>query len=422
MSVSLRACVRPRTARSRGYGLKASLQRIALVSICIAGLSLAACSDSSSNKTTGTTAGGETNVEISATSFTFDFTTMAKLKALAEQGKGKIAVLLPDTTTSARYESFDRPYLQKAFEAAGLTANDYKIDNAQGSASTMQTQAEAAITEGASVLLVDALDSGSGAAIEANAAAKGVKVIDYDRLTKGGTPGRVYVSFDNTKVGQLIGQGEVDCINEWKVQKPNVLVMDGDPSDNNASLFAEGYNGVLKPFFDAGTYVKVGEPAGTWTPSVAATTFEQQLTAHPNINAVVTPNDDNANAVIAVLQKQNVAPKTFPTTGQDASTAGLQNILKGYQCGTVYKPIYLEAQAAAAAAIYLRAGKTLPPALGNGTTRDTTANADVQAVLLPPTWVTTKNMAATVVKDGAIKATDLCIPAVASSCKDAGIS
>ena len=133
--------------------------------------------------------------------------------------------------------------------------------------------------------------------------------------------------------------------------------MSGDPTDNNAKLFAEGYNGVLQPKFDDGTYVKVGEPAGTWMPPTAATTFEQQYTAHPNINAVVTPNDDNANAVISVLLKNKVPPKTFPTTGQDASPSGLQNILKGYQCGTVYKPIYLEAQAAAALALYLRAGQ-----------------------------------------------------------------
>ncbi len=257
----------------------------------------------------------------------------------------------------------------------------------------MQTQAEAAITQGASVLLVDALDSGSGAAIEANAASKGVKVIDYDRLTKGGSPDRIYVSFDNVKVGQLIGQGEIDCITEWKVANPNVLIMNGDPTDNNASQFAEGYNGVLKPLFDNGTYIKVAEPPGTWTPSVAATTFQQQLTAHPETNAVVTPNDDNANAVIAVLQSQNVPAKTFPTTGQDASLSGLQNILKGYQCGTVYKPIYLEAQAAAAVAIYLRAGEDPPAALTNGSTKPTPTPAPTSRRCSwrrcgspPPTW------------------------------------
>jgi D-xylose transport system substrate-binding protein len=384
---------------------------------------LAACgSDSNDESTTATTTGGTTSVNITAASFTGDFAAMAQLKDLAAAGKGLISVLLPDTTTSARYESFDRPYLTKAFEAAGLSSSDFKIDNAQGSAATMQTQAEAAITQGATVLLVDALDSGSGAAIEANATSKGVKVIDYDRLTKGGAAGRYYVSFDNVKVGQLIGQGEVDCIKEWNVATPNVLVMNGDPTDNNASQFAEGYNGVLKSFFDNGTYTKVGEPPGTWTPSVAATTFQQQLTAHPETNAVVTPNDDNANAVIAVLQSQNTPPKTFPTTGQDASLSGLQNILKGYQCGTVYKPIYLEAQAAAAVAIYLRAGQTPPAALTNGTVKDTEANADVSSVLLAPVWVTTANLASTVVKDEAVKKSDLCIAEVASACTAAGVS
>jgi len=347
---------------------------------------------------------------------------MAQLKSVAAKGKGLIGVLLPDTTTSARYETFDRPYLIKAFEAAGLSASEFKVDNAQGSATTMQTQAEADITQGASVLLLDSLDSGSGAAIEANALSKGVKVIDYDRLTKGGAAGRIYVSFDNVKVGQLIGQGAIDCIAAWNVAKPNILVMDGDPTDNNATLFAQGYNGVLKPKFDDGSFVKVGEPAGTWTPSVAATTFDQQYTAHPAINAVVTPNDDNANAVIADLQKLNIPAKKIPTTGQDASISGLQNILKGYQCGTVYKPIYLEAQGAAAVALYLRAGQTPPAALTNGTTQDTTANASVPSVLLTPLWVTIQNMASTVIKDGAVKVSELCISAVAAACTAAGVS
>jgi D-xylose transport system substrate-binding protein len=401
--------------------MKVTTKRAAWVAV--GALGLAACSSSTSNKTTGTTAGNTaTTTAVTATSFTSDFSAMAQLKSLAGQGKGKVGVLLPDTTTSARYERFDRPYLTKAFQAAGLSANDFKIDNAQGSASTMQTQAEADITEGASVLLVDAIDSGSGAAIEANATSKGVKVIDYDRLVKGGAPGRTYVSFDNVKVGQLIGQGEVDCIKAWNVQKPNVLVMDGDPTDNNASLFAQGYNGVLKQYFDNGTYVKVGEPAGTWTPAVAATTFDQQYTAHKNINAVITPNDDNANAVIADLQKLNNPPKTFPTTGQDASLSGLQNILKGYQFGTVYKPIYLEAQGAAAVALYLRAGQTPPQALVNGSTKDPSGGSDVPSSLLTPSWVTTDNMQATVVKDAAVNVPELCIAALASACSAAGIS
>jgi D-xylose transport system substrate-binding protein len=393
--------------------------------VALASTAVAACGSSSKGgvatpQGTGSTSTGTPNITVS--SFTSDFSAMAQLKDLAGKGKGLIGVLLPDTTTSARYVSFDAPYLKKAFEAAGLSSSQFKIDNAQGSAQTMQTQAEADITAGASVLLVDALDSGSGAAIEANAVSKGVKVIDYDRLVNGGAAGRVYVSFDNVKVGQLIGQGEVSCIAAWKVNKPNILIMNGDPTDNNAKLFAQGYNGVLQTHFSDGSYVKVGEPAGTWTPSVAQTTFAQQYTAHPNINAIVTPNDDNANAVIAYLQQKKIPSKTFPTTGQDASLAGLQNVLKGYQCGTVYKAVDLEAQAAASVAIFLRAGQEAPAGLVNGSVDDSTVSKTVKSSLLTPVWVTTANMNATVIKDGAQKASAVCIAAVKAACTAAGIS
>ncbi|MBV8979435.1 MAG: substrate-binding domain-containing protein [Acidimicrobiia bacterium] len=401
--------------------MRRSLKRVTVLSVALmVGAVLVACGGSSKkSSSTATTTGGGSSANLSVSSFTSDFSAMSQLKGLAGQGKGLVGVLLPDTTTSARYVSFDAPYLTKAFQTAGFT--QFKVDNAQGSASTMQTQAEADITSGASVLIVDPLDSGSGAAIENNAVSKGVKVIDYDRLTKGGPADRVYVSFDNVKVGQAIGNGFVDCVKSWNVAKPNVLVMDGDPTDNNAGLFAQGYNGVLKSHFDDGSYVKVAEPAGTWTPSVAQTTFAQQYTAHPNINSVVTPNDDNANAVIAYLQGKQIKPKTFPTTGQDASKSGLQNILKGYQCGTVYKPIYLEAQAAAAIALYLRAGQTPPSSLVNATTKDTQQNADVKSVYLTPTWVTVDNMEQTVVKDAAVKVTDICVADTQAACTAAGI-
>jgi D-xylose transport system substrate-binding protein len=248
-------------------------KRTAVVAVALGvALTAAACGSSSKPSSSNTTVGGSGTTAAGGTaapdlaSFTVDFSAMNQLKSLASQGKGLIGVLLPDTTSSARYETFDRPYLTKAFEAAGLTSSQFKVDNAQNSVQTMQTQAEADITNGASVLLIDPIDSGSGAAIEANAKSKGVAVIDYDRLVKGGAAGRTYVTFDSVKVGQLIGQGEIDCITSWKVSKPNILIMDGDPTDNNATLFAQGYNGVLKPKFDDGSYVKVGEPAGTWTP------------------------------------------------------------------------------------------------------------------------------------------------------------
>ncbi|MBV9410700.1 MAG: substrate-binding domain-containing protein [Acidimicrobiia bacterium] len=400
--------------------MKVSFRRLSVFSVSIVvGAALVACGGSSKKSASSTSTTSGKNVSISVTAFTSDFAAMNQLRGLAAQGKGLVGVLLPDTTTSARYVSFDAPYLTKAFQTAGFT--QFKIDNAQGSASTMQTQAEADITSGASVLVVDPLDSGSGAAIENNAISKGVKVIDYDRLTKGGPPDRIYVSFDNVKVGQAIGNGFTQCVKDWNVSKPNVLVMDGDPSDNNAGLFAQGYNGVLNPLFQNGSYVKVAEPAGTWTPSVAQTTFAQQYTAHPNINSVVTPNDDNANAVIAYLQSKQIKPKTFPTTGQDASKSGLQNILKGYQCGTVYKPIYLEAQAAAAIALYMRAGQTPPSSLVNATTKDTQTNTEVKSTYLTPTWVTVGNLEDTVVKDNAVKVTDICVADTQAACTAAGI-
>jgi D-xylose transport system substrate-binding protein len=384
---------------------------------------VAACggSSKSSSSSTTTTSGTSGTPQIDAANLPVDFSEMAKLKGLASEGKGLVGVLLPDTTTSARYVQYDAPFLKKAFETAGLSSSQFKIDNAHGSTSTMQQQAEADINAGASVLLVDPLDPGSGAAIESKAESQGVKVIDYDRLVTGGPKDRYYVSFNNVEVGKLIGQGMVDCIDAWKVSKPNILVMSGDPTDNNAKLFAQGYNGVLAPHFSDGSYVKVGAPPGTWDPPTAATTFEQQYTAHPNINAVVTPNDDNANAVIAVLQKDKVPPNKFPTTGQDAAPTGLQNILKGYQCGTVYKLPYAEPQAAAALALYLRAGKTPPSTLVNATTKDSTLNADIKSVYTKPVWVTKSNMKDTVIKDNVIPLNQICGGKMAQVCKDNGI-
>ncbi|HVZ14154.1 MAG TPA: substrate-binding domain-containing protein [Bauldia sp.] len=358
---------------------------------------------------------------ISADSFTPDFSALAALKPLLAQGSGKIGILLPETTTSARYTSFDAPYLQKAFEAVGLASDQFIITNAQGSESTELTQAQSAISQGATVLIMDPISSGVGASIESYAKEHGVAVIDYDRLTLGGSRS-YYVSFDNVAVGKLIGQGMDACLTSWNVAKPQILVMRGAPTDNNATLFAQGYNGVLQAGFDSGKYVKVGEPAGTWDPATARTTFEQQYTAHSNINAVVTPNDDNANAVISYLKTLHVPAKSFPTTGQDATLTGLQNVLAGYQCGTVYKPIYLEAQAAAALAVYLRAKVDPPAALVNGKTADSTAKTDVPSVLLTPLWVTPENMAATVVKDGFVDAAKLCAGDVADACKAAGIN
>ena len=304
---------------------------------------------------------------------------------------------------------------------AGLSSSQFTVQNAQGSDATQLSDAQTAITKGASVLIFDPLDAGVGAQVETYAKSHGVAVIDYDRLTLGGSR-RYYVSFNNVLVGTKIGNGFVSCATAWHVTKPNVLVMKGDPTDNNATLFAQGYDAVLQTHFTAGSYVLVGTPAGTWTPSVALSEFQQQFTAHKNINSVLTPNDENAAPIIHYLQTQGVKAKTFPVTGQDATTIGLQNILAGYQCGTVYKPIYLEAEAAAALAMFLRAGKTPPASLVNGSARDTKANVAVPSVLLTPKWVTTANMASTVIADHSVTAAQLCVGQYATLCKTYGIS
>jgi D-xylose transport system substrate-binding protein len=404
--------------------MRSTWRGAAIVGLALAAVFvIAACggSDNNDNNSASSTESTSGTPQIDAANLPVDFSEMAKLKDLASEGKGMIGVLLPDTTTSARYVQYDAPFLKKAFETAGLSSDQFKIDNAHGSTSTMQQQAEADITAGASVLLIDPLDPGSGAAIESKAEAQGVKVIDYDRLVTGGPKDRYYVSFNNVEVGKMIGEGMVDCIDAWKVSKPQILVMSGAATDNNAKLFAQGYNGVLNPKFSDGTYKKVGAPPGTWDPPTAATEFEQQFTAHPTMNAVVTPNDDNANAVISVLLKNKVKADTFPTTGQDAAPTGLQNILKGYQCGTVYKLPYAEPQAAAALALFLRAGKTPPSTLVNATTRDDQLNADIKSVYTKPVWVTKDNMADTVIKDNVIPINQVCGGKMAQVCKENGI-
>jgi D-xylose transport system substrate-binding protein len=390
-------------------------------------LVIAACSSSPKSTTpptstnTSTAASSAAVPSIAISDLTNNFSAMTTLKPLAALGKGNVAAILPDTVSSARYTEFDAPDLSEALAAAGLSPTQFTVQNAQGSDATELSDAQAAITNGATVLIMDPLDSGVGAQIESYAKSHGVDVIDYDRLTLGGSR-QYYVSFDNVEVGTLIGNGFVACATAEHVAKPNVLVMKGAPTDNNATLFAQGYNAVLAPHFANGSYVDVGTPAGTWTPDVAETEFQQEYTAHKNINSVLTPNDENAAPIIQFLQRQGVKAGTFPVTGQDATLVGLQNILSGYQCGTVYKPVFEEAEAAVALAMYLRAGKNPPSSLVNKATEDTTANVSVPSVLLTPEWVTTANMNSTVIADNFVPAQQLCVAQYAALCKTAGIS
>jgi D-xylose transport system substrate-binding protein len=367
-------------------------------------------------------------------SFDSTFSVMGSLKGLTGAGKGLVGVILPDTTSSTRYVDFDAPYLKRAFEAAGYSSADFKIDNAQGNDATELADAQSDITLGASVLVFDPLDSTTGAAIQSYAASHGVKTISYDRATFQGS-NVYYVSFDNVLVGKLIGTGFQDCVQSWGVANPQVFELDGgEDTDPNAVSFAQGYNSVIwgseTTPLAAGTtnskgFTLVGDQiAPNWVNATGGTIFQQQFTAHPSINATVEANDGLGNAVITVLKNSGVAAKKIPTTGQDATLQGMENVLQNYQCGSVYKPIYLEAQDAVALATILRAGKTPPASLVNGTTtppKNVSGSAQ-PASLLTPLWVTAANMAATVIKDKFVSASALCSAVGASVCSAANIT
>jgi D-xylose transport system substrate-binding protein len=365
---------------------------------------------------------------ISSKDFNNTLTAMKALKPLASKGTGSVAVILPDTTSSERWTEFDAPILTKAFTAAGLSSSQIIIQNAQGSDSTFITDAQADITAGAKVILTTPEDSATGDAVEKLDSAAGVKTIDYDRLTLGGaTADKYYVSFNNVEVGKLIGGGMVSCVKAWKVKSPKVIVAHGATTDNNATLFAQGYFDVLGPLFSSGKWTDLegtnGTTAGTWDPPTAETEFQQAFTANPTANAALMPNDETAAPVITYLQQQGVKPYTFPVTGQDATLVGLQNIISGYQCGSVYKPIFLEAEGAAVLAMFLRADLTPPKSLINGTTQDTVANYAVPSVLETPEWVTPQTLESTVVKDNFVPASQICSgappsgPSYAADCK-----
>ncbi|MHB8625149.1 MAG: sugar ABC transporter substrate-binding protein [Aggregatilineales bacterium] len=344
--------------------------------------------------------------------------------APAHQGKVDIAVLLPDSKSSVRWETADRKYLSAAFDAAGVT---YSIVNAQGDAATEVTQADAAITNGAKVILLVNLDSGSGATIIAKAHAAKAAAIDYDRLTIQGPGADFYVSFDGVAVGKVQGQGLVDAITAAGIKTPRVAILNGSPTDNNATLFSTGGHDILDPLFTAKTYTKVAEQAVPgWDNQQALTIFEQMLTANNNgIDAVLAANDGLAGSVISALKNANLKP--IPLTGQDATVGGIQNILAGWQSMTVYKAIKAEANAAAALAIAIDKGQDTSK-LTSGTVdntdggKNTAGNKAIPAVLLTPVSVTKANIADTVIADGFDTWADICVGDFAQYCPASAMS
>ncbi|MFC0112849.1 sugar ABC transporter substrate-binding protein [Kibdelosporangium aridum] len=336
--------------------------------------------------------------------------------ASAPSGGGtKIGVILPETASSARWEGFDKPMIQEAMKAEGLEAD---VQNAQGDTATFTRLADGMISRGVKVLVIASINSELGKTVAAKAANAGIPVIDYDRLNLGGSS-KYYVSFDNTKVGELQGAAMAEALKS----KPGaqVIEIEGAPTDNNATLFHAGQQKVLKPLYDAGTLKLVkSQPIDNWDNQKGGQQFEQILTQNGGkVDGVVAANDGLAGAVITVLNKNGLK---VPVTGQDATAAGLQAVLRGDQYMTVFKPIKQEAEAAAKLAAALAKGDTAAAdAIATQTEKDPTGNRDVKSVLLTPQTITKANVK-DVITAGYVKVSEVCTGDVQPLCAQAGIS
>ena len=318
--------------------------------------------------------------------------------------------LMPDTKTSVRWEQFDKPYLQKAFKAAGISA---RVVNAQGDPQKQKTQADQCISDGAKVLIIAPIDSGSAAAIEKAAAAKGVKSIDYDRQVEGGSA-VLYASFDGHQVGVLQGKAVVQGLraNGMYSKKPVVASLWGGQEDANSFLFKGGVDQVLNPLYKNGTLKKGPQQfVPGWDNQKAGTIFEQMLIKTSNkIDGVAAANDGLANAVVVALKSHKLHP--VPLSGQDATTQGVQNIISGWQTATVFKDVRKLATATAKAAIKIVKGQK-PPTTGFVTTK---GRSKEPAYLIPPQSITKANYKL-LFTGGFLKKGDVCNGTYAKYCK-----
>jgi D-xylose transport system substrate-binding protein len=349
---------------------------IALTAIGVAAtLAVAGCSSSSKKSGTSPTAGGTTPATSTAPS------TSAGTGAL--DGKGaKVGIILPDTTSSPRWVTADPTALAADCKKDNLNCD---IQNAGGSATKMKSIANQMTASGIKALMIVDLDQASGAEIEQAAKKAGLIVVDYDRLTpKGGAD--LYVSFDNVKVGVAQGTALTQCPQVKGLSAVQYVDIDGAPTDNNATLFAQGYDSVLSK--TAG-WTRVAKQTGNWDGPTAGRVFNSMLGKSPNIKAVMVANDTMAGAVITDLTRQHLNGKVA-VSGQDASAAGLQQIMAGNQCFTIYKPSSSEAGPAIDAITNLVNGT--PPAT-NGTTKDPMTGTEVPSILATPTVVTIANVA-----------------------------
>ncbi len=314
--------------------------------------------------------------------------------------------LMPDTKTSVRWELFDKPYLEKAFKAAGVSA---RVVNAQGDPQKQKTQADQCIADGAKVLIIAPNDAGSAAAIEKEALAKGVKSIDYDRQVEGGSA-VLYASFDGRQVGVLQGTAVANALKSKK--GAIVAELNGGQEDANAFLFKGGYDSILKPLYANGSLKKGPDQfVPGWDNQKAGTIFEQMLIKTGNkIDGVAAANDGIANAVVVALKSHKLKP--IPLSGQDATTQGVQNIISGWQTMTVFKDVRILATKTAQAAIAIAKGQK-PPTTGFVTTK---GRSKEPAYLIAPQSITKANWKL-LVKGGFLKKKDICNGTYAKYCK-----
>ncbi|NNH74907.1 sugar ABC transporter substrate-binding protein [Nocardia uniformis] len=329
---------------------------------------------------------------------------------------GTVGVILPETATSARWESFDKPMLETALRAEGFDAD---VQNAQGDVQKFSTLADGMIAQGVKVLIIAAINSEIGSSVAAKAKRAGIPTIDYDRLSLGGSSD-YYVSFDNVRVGELQGQAIADALKD----KPGaeVIEIEGAPTDNNATLFHQGQRNILDPLYDSGVLKLVHSQAiDGWDNQKGGTIFEQLLTGNGGrVDGVVAANDGLAGAVITVLKKNGLNGRV-PVSGQDATVEGLKATLRGDQYMTVFKPIQDEAQAAAKLAVALAKGDAAAAdALAQGVSKDPKGDRDVKSVLLPPQTIT-KAQVKTVIDTGYVKADDICGGDLRATCTELGI-
>jgi D-xylose transport system substrate-binding protein len=322
----------------------------------------------------------------------------------------KIGVILPDTTSSPRWTTYDPPFLQRVFDAAKVPVS---IENAQGDKARFAKLADQMIDSGVKVLMIVSLDPVSGAAVLKKARDAGVKTIDYDRLTLGGGAD-YHVSFDNVQAGKLMGNGLVDCLRARNATNPVIAELNGPATDNNATMFKVGYDSVLQTRYDGAAYTKgPDQDVPGWNQAEAAAIFEQMLNQQPRIRGVLAASDGLARAVIKVLAKHGLNGKV-PVTGQDATIDGLHSILTGDQCMTVYRAVKPEADAAANLAIDLYHGwKPTPQSLGlpedsnMSEVKDPASGAYVPFVGLAPQLITASNMQM-LINDSFVLPAELC--------------